>query len=119
MKEMNSKTQITYGYLITAAGVIVAVVMAIYSGVRSMVAQANFAAVRPGAGFGGGQFNATRQFNGTRPFNPNQFVGARQFAPGNPFGLVNVVTIIGLIIAVIGLVWLGFALRKVQTSSKN
>jgi len=45
------------------------------------------------------------------------FTGGRQFAGGNPFGLTNALTIIAVIIAIAGLVWLGIALRKPKSAA--
>jgi hypothetical protein len=39
------------------------------------------------------------------------FAGRRQFGM-NPFGLTNQVTIIALVVAIVGLVWLGLAIKK-------
>jgi hypothetical protein len=72
----------------------------IYSFVRAMMFRAMF---RP-AGFNGG-FNAT---GGPGP----GFSGPRQFGGGFGFGPANYLTIIGLIITIVGVVWLGLALRQ-------
>ena len=40
------------------------------------------------------------------------FGGNTQLANVNPFGLTNSLTILGVIVAIIGLAWLGMALRK-------
>lgn len=74
-------------------------VSAIYGAIRAFLVRQMF---RPTGNFNG---NFTRNFNGT-------FTGSRQFAGGNPFGLANVLTIIAVIIALVGIVWLGLALRK-------
>ena len=109
----DSKKQAMYSYLIAVAGVVLVALVVFYDGVRATIAQANFGrSMRLGGGFGGGQLNVTR------PFNPNQFIAARQLAPGSPFGLGNVVMIVGIVIVIVGMAWLGLILRKVPPSSK-
>ena len=44
------------------------------------------------------------------------FTGHRQFGM-NPFGITNQVTIIALVIAMVGLVWLGLAIKKSHQNS--
>jgi len=44
------------------------------------------------------------------------FAGRRQFGM-NPFGLTNQVTIIALVIAIVGLAWLGLAMKKSRGNS--
>jgi uncharacterized membrane protein len=75
------------------------VVAEVYSVVRALMFRPMF---RPGGNFtgaGGG------------------FTGARQFGGGFGFGLTNYLAIFGLIILIVGVVWLGVALRKSPKSS--
>jgi len=94
--------------LVTAVGVVLMTVSAIYGVIRAFLVRQMF---RPTGNFNGNfNGNFTRNFNGT-------FTGSRQFAGGNPFGLANVLTIIAVIIALVGIVWLGLALRKQPKSA--
>ena len=95
-----------YSYLVTAVGVVLMAISAIYGAIRALFVREMF---RPNGNFNG---NFTRNFNGT-------FVGNRQFAGGNPFGLTNALTIIAVVIALVGLVWLGLVLRKSPKSAAN
>jgi len=84
-------------YLLTVVGVVLMTITTIYSSVRALMFRAMF---RPGG------------FNGTGGGPGAGFSGARQFGGGFGFGLTNYVTIFGLIITIVGVVWLGLALRK-------
>jgi hypothetical protein len=95
-----------YSYVVTAVGVVLMAISAIYRAIRALFVREMF---RPNGNFNG---NFTRNFNGT-------FTGSRQFAPGNQFGLTNALTIIAVIIALVGLVWLGLVLRKSPKSTAN
>jgi hypothetical protein len=90
-------------YFVAVIGVGLAAVAEIYSVVRGML----FRAMMRSEGFNGG-FNATGGGPGAG------FSGARQFGGG--FGPSNYLILIGLIVAIVGVVWLGLALRK--TSAK-
>ncbi|MGA2461330.1 MAG: hypothetical protein ABSF82_07915 [Candidatus Bathyarchaeia archaeon] len=103
---MDAKQQMKYSYLVTAVGVVLMAISAIYGAIRALFVREMF---RPNGNFNG---NFTRNFNGT-------FVGSRQFAGGNPFGLTNALTIIAVVIALVGLVWLGLVLRKSPKSAAN
>jgi Na+-transporting NADH:ubiquinone oxidoreductase subunit NqrB len=83
----DNKHQFRYAFLITTIGVALVAVTAIYGVVRTVLLMAAFASRR---GFGAG----------------------RQLRVMNPFGLGNALTILSVIIAVLGLVWLGLSLRK-------
>jgi hypothetical protein len=85
----------------TAIGVVIMAIGEMYGGVRAMMFRAMF---RPGG------------FNGTG--GPGYgYGGPRQFGGGGfGFGLTNYVVVLGLIIAIIGVVWLGLALRKSSAS---
>jgi hypothetical protein len=84
-----------FPFLVTAIGVGLMAISEVYSFVRVMMFRAMFrAGGGPGPGFGGG----------------------RQFGGGFGFGLAGVLTTVGLIIAIVGVVWLGLALRKTTAS---
>jgi uncharacterized membrane protein len=95
-------TQVKSAYLVTVVGVVLMAITTIYSDVRALMFRAMF---RPGG------FNGSGGFNGTGGPGAG-FSGARQFGGGFGFGLTNYVTILGLIIVIVGVVWLGLALRK-------
>ena len=83
-------------YLVTVVGVVLMAIAEIYGAVRALMFRSMF---RPGG------------FNGTGP-GPG-FSGPRQFGGGGfGFGITNYLTILSLIIVIIGVVWLGVALRK-------
>jgi len=83
-------------YLVTVVGVALMVIAEVFGIVRAMMFRAMF---RPGG------------FNGTGPPGGG-FGGPRQFGGGFGFGVSNYVTILGLIIVIVGVIWLGMALRK-------
>ena len=93
---MSTWNQTKSAYLLTVVGVVLMAITTIYSSVRALMFRAMF---RPGG------------FNGTGGPGAG-FSGARQFGGGFGFGLTNYVTILGLIIVIVGVVWLGLALRK-------
>ena len=95
-------TQVKFAYLLTVVGVVLMAITTIYSDVRVLMFRAMF---RPGG------FNGTGGGYGTGGPGAG-FSGARQFGGGFGFGITNYVTILGLIIAIVGVVWLGLALRK-------
>jgi hypothetical protein len=95
---LDAKQQMKYSYLVTAVGVVLMAISAIYGAIRALFVREMF---RPNG-----------NFNGT-------FTGSRQFAGGNPFGLTNALTIIAVVIAVVGLVWHGLVLRKSPKSTAN
>jgi len=101
----SSNTQTKYAYLVTLVGVALAAVTTAYNAVRSYLISQMFRA---------------------RPFNPGNFTGtqfgtfarSRQFGMINPYGgLAGGLLILAVIIAVIGVVWLGLALRKSKPAS--
>jgi hypothetical protein len=98
---MSSWSQTKNPYLLTVIGVALIAISEIYSSVRALMFRAMF---RPGS------------FNGTGGPGPG-FGGARQFGGGFGFGLTNYLVILGLIIVIVGVVWLGLALRKSPKSS--
>jgi hypothetical protein len=57
-------------------------------------------------------YGLIRSFLMLQMFRARGVAGVRQFGNMNPFGLMNSLTIVAVIIAIIGLVWLGLELRK-------
>lgn len=90
--------QIKSAYLLTVVGVAVMAMTVIYGSVRALMFRTMF---RPSG------------FNGTGGGPGAGFSGARQFGGGFGFGLTNYVTILGLVIVIVGVIWLGLALRKI------
>jgi hypothetical protein len=86
-----------YAYFVALVGVVLAAVTTAYNAVRSyMFSQMRRASFNPGnfTGSGAGNFARFRQF-------------------GNPYGgIVGSVMLVAVVIAIIGLVWLGLCLRK-------
>ena len=98
MSKMSSMSQSKYPYLVTAVGVGLMAVSEVYSFVRAMMFRAMFRpGGMPGSGFGGG----------------------RQFGGGFGFGLPNILTTIAVVVAIVGVVWLGLALRTSPKKSTN
>ena len=96
--------QTMYAYLVALVGVVLAAVTTAYNAVRSyMFSQVRRASFNPG-NFTGNQFG--------------NFTRARQFANVNPYGgLVGSVMLVAVVIAIIGVVWLGLCLRKSKPPS--
>jgi len=86
---LSNMSQTKYPFIVTAVGVGLMAIGEVYTFVRAMMFRAMF---RPGGGSG--------------------FPGGRQFGGGFGFGLTGTLTTIALVIAIVGLVWLGLALRK-------
>ena len=87
-------------YLVTVVGVVLIAIAEIYGVVRAMMFRAMF---RP------------EGFNGTGPPPGGGYGGYGGYGGprfGGGFGATNWLTILGLIILIIGIVWLGMALRK-------
>ncbi len=95
-------TQVKSAYLLTVVGVVLMTITTIYSDVRALMFRAMF---HPGGYSGSGGFNGTGVPGAG-------FSGARQFGGGFGFGLTNYLTLFGLIIVIVGVVWLGLALRE-------
>jgi uncharacterized membrane protein len=95
-------SQVKSAYLVTVVGVLLMTITTIYSDVRALMFRAMF---RPGG------YNGSGGYNGTGVPGAG-FSGARQFGGGFGFGLTNYVTLLGLIIVIVGVIWLGLALRK-------
>ena len=95
-----------YAYVVALVGVVLATITTAYTAARSfMFSQA----LRSRPFINPGNFTGARQFGN---FTGGNFP-ARQFVTVNPLGgLVTDLTIIAVIIAILGLAWLGFALMK-------
>ena len=91
MDKIGNTTQARFPYLVTALGVGLMAVVEVYSYIRTMMLRAMFQA---GGGYGSG------------------LAAGRQFSRGFGFGGTNILTIIAIVVAIGGLVWLGLALRK-------
>ena len=94
--------QMRYAYLVTLVGVALAAITTAYNAIRSfMFAQM----IRSRPFIPPGNFTATRQFG--------NFTGPRQFGNINPYGgFINSLVIVAVVIAIIGIIWLGISLRK-------
>lgn len=93
---MNNIGQVKNAYLVSVIGVGLMVIMTAYNAVRAVMIRQMFQTSTVAAGF----------------------AGRRQFGM-NPFGFSNGLTIVALVVAVVGLVWLGLAIKKShQTASK-
>jgi hypothetical protein len=86
---MNNLGQVKNAYLVSVIGVGLMAITTVYGAIRAIMIRQMFQASTGVAGF----------------------AGRRQFGM-NPFGLPNAVTIIALVVAIVGLVWLGLAFRK-------
>jgi len=89
---LNNIGQIKNAYLVSAIGIALMVITTAYGAVRAFLIRQMIQS--SGAGF----------------------VGRRQFGM-NPFGLSNIVSLLALLIAIVGIVWLGLALRKTNEGS--
>jgi len=98
ISKVSNMPQSKYPFLLTAVGVGLMAVSEIYSFVRTMMFRATFHA---GGGYGSG------------------FGGGRQFGGGFGFGLSGILTAIAVGVAVVGVVWLGLALRKSPKSTQS
>ncbi len=87
------KQNAKYPYIVSLVGVALMAVTTIYGAARAMMMRAAF---RVGVG-------------GTRQFGNSQFGGA--------FGFTNILSVLAIIIAVAGLLWLGLVLRHSQPAS--
>ena len=102
---MNNRKQLTYAYLVTLLGVALATITTAYTTIRSLL----FAHRRFHPNFNSGNFTATNQFG--------NFTGARPFGNVSPYGgFVNDLTIVAVIIAIVGVLWLGMCLKKAQVA---
>jgi len=102
---LNNRKQLTYAYLVTLLGVLLVTITTAYTTIRSML----FAQRRFRPNFSSGNFTANNQFG--------NFTGARPFGNVNPYGgVINSLTILAVIIAIIGVIWLGICLKKAQAA---
>ena len=101
----NAVGQIRYAYLVTLLAVILGTITTAYSVIRSYLFSQMF---RARAFTGPGNFTGTQFGNFTRSFARTQ-----QFANLNPYGgLIGDLAILGMIIAIVGVLWLGISLNK-------
>jgi hypothetical protein len=81
--------RVKYAYLTTLVGVVLAAITTAYTAIRPFMFSQRFRANPPG-----------------------NFTGTRQFVNMNPYGgFVNNFALLGVIIAIIGVIWLGLLLR--------
>ena len=99
MDKMIAAPHSKYPYLVTVLGVGLMAVSELYSYLRGMMVRAMF---QSGAGYGSG----------------SGFSGSRHFGGGSGFGLPSILTTIALIVAIVGVIWLGLALRKTSKPRK-
>jgi len=97
MDKMSGMSHTKYPYLVTALGVALMAVGEVYSFVRTMMMRAMF---RAGGGYGGSGFGGARQFGGG----------------GFGFGLTGILATVAVIVAIVGVVWLGLTLRKLKSA---
>ena len=94
MKKTNKITttsQSKYPYLVTALGVGLMAVSEFYNLLRGMMFRVMY---QPGAGYG------------------SDYSGAHHFNGGFGFGLPSILTTVAVLLAIVGIFWLGLALRK-------
>ena len=98
--------QTMYAYLVALVGVVLAAVTTAYNAFRS--------------------YMFSQMLRSRPPFNPGNFTGnqfgnftrVRQFGNVNPYGgIVGNVMVVAVVIAIIGVVWLGLCLRKSKPSN--
>ncbi|MCX6659140.1 MAG: hypothetical protein NTX81_01980 [Candidatus Bathyarchaeota archaeon] len=87
--------QIKYAYLVSVIGVVLMAITVADGVIRVMFP--------PAGGFGG-----------NRQFGNMTAIGNMNRSDMNPFGLTNNLAILAIIIAIVGLMWLGLSLRKLQ-----
>ena len=81
---------VKYAYLTTLVGVVLATITTAYTAMRSFMVSRRFGSNFPG------NFTRTNQFGNMNPYG----------------GFVNDLAILAVIIAILGVLWLGFSLRK-------
>ena len=96
MSKMSSTSQAKFPYLVTALGIGLMAASEIYSYVRAMMFRAMFQAGSYGSSYGSG----------------------RHFGGGFGYGLPSILTTIAVLIAIVGVVWLGLALKKPSKPAK-
>jgi len=92
---MSSTEQTKYAYLTTVVGVALMTASSIYGYVRAALFRPTFVQT----------FNANSQFG----------TGYAAMHGGSRFGFTNNLAILAILIALVGVVWLGFAMRKSRT----
>jgi hypothetical protein len=98
---MANQRQTKYAYLVTLVGVVLVTITTAYTAIRSYMFSQAF---RSRPSFNTGNFTRSQFVNFTR---------GNQFGMVNPYGgLANGFMILAVVIAVIGVVWLGIALNK-------
>jgi len=96
-----NQRQTKYAYLVTLVGVVLAAITTAYATIRSYLFSQAFRSRPP---FNTGNFTGSQFGNFTR---------GGQFANANPYGgFANSFMILAVVIAVIGVVWLGIVLKK-------
>jgi len=96
---MNSKQQNKYAYLTTVVGVALMAITTIYGYVRSLLYRPEFRQA----------FNSNGQFgNAYYPMH----TGAR-------FGFTNNLAILAVVIALVGVVWLGLTMRRTRIAKTD
>jgi hypothetical protein len=100
------ESQIRYAYLVTLVGIILATITTVYTAIRSFIVIQRLEPYRSG------NFTGTHQFG--------NFTRTSQFGNINPYGgFANNVTIVAIIIAIIGVLWLGMSLRSYLRLTKG
>lgn len=92
---MSSTEKTKYAYLTTAVGVALMAVTSIYGYVRALLFRPTFTQT----------FNSNGQFGN----------GYAAMHGGFRFGFTNNLTILAVLVAIVGVVWLGFAMRTRRT----
>jgi hypothetical protein len=99
--------QIRYAYLTTLVGVVLATIATAFTTIRSLLFNQTARSQRP-----------TTLGNFTGPGQFGNFTGAPHLGNMNPSGgLVNSFVILAVIIAVVGVLWLGLSLRNSHLKS--
>jgi hypothetical protein len=98
--------KIMYAYLVTFVGIVLATITTVYTAIRSFIVTQRLEPYRSG------NFTGTHQFG--------NFTRTSQFGNINPYGgFANNVTIVAIIAAVIGVLWLGVSLRSYLRLTKG
>jgi hypothetical protein len=101
--------QIRYAYLATLVGVVLATITTAYTTINSLLFSQTTRSQPPTTP---GNFTGTAQFG--------NFTGAPRLGNMNPSaGFVNSFAILAVIIAVVGVLWLGLSLRKSSLKSDD
>ena len=97
MNKMSNMSQTKLPYLVTAVGIGLMAISEVYSYVRALMFRAMFQT--GGSSYGSG------------------YGSGRHFGGGFGYGLPSILTTIAVVIAIVGMVWLGLALRKSPKSA--